>query len=292
MAIRYDDFEDLVVEVRDGIGHFRVNRPDRMNAFRTQTYAELMEMARRFQVDQDVRVVVASHEGRGFSVGRDLVNRAQGGPDGDLGLPPTDSMFTSTVGLALPNLDKPAIAAINGVCAGAGYAFALSFDLRYLGPQARFVTVFGRRAMSPDCGITYHLPRLVGPAKALELLYTSRDVFAEEALQLGLGNELMEDPLERAMEVAAQLVQGILLPDDLHRSNALKGLLSAIINAAAVVYFAIWGPVEWIPALVMAVAALAGGYYGVGLARRFSAQTLRVVIIVYSVIVAVIIFVR
>ena len=208
MAIRYDDFEDLVVEVRDGIGHFRVNRPDRMNAFRTQTYAELMEMARRFQVDQDVRVVVASHEGRGFSVGRDLVNRAQGGPDGDLGLPPTDSMFTSTVGLALPNLDKPAIAAINGVCAGAGYAFALSFDLRYLGPQARFVTVFGRRAMSPDCGITYHLPRLVGPAKALELLYTSRDVFAEEALQLGLGNELMEDPLERAMEVAAQLVQG------------------------------------------------------------------------------------
>ena len=87
-------------------------------------------------------------------------------------------------------------------------------------------------------------------------------------------------------------VLGILLPDDLHRSNALKGLLSAIINAAAVVYFAIWGPVEWIPALVMAVAALAGGYYGVGLARRFSAQTLRVVIIVYSVIVAVIIFVR
>jgi len=87
-------------------------------------------------------------------------------------------------------------------------------------------------------------------------------------------------------------VLGILLPDDLHRSNALKGLLSAIINAAAVVYFAIWGPVEWIPALVMAVAALAGGYYGVGLARRFSAQTLRVVIIVYSVIVAVIIFAR
>jgi len=87
-------------------------------------------------------------------------------------------------------------------------------------------------------------------------------------------------------------VLGILLPDDLHRSNALKGLLSAIINAAAVVYFAIWGPVEWIPALVMAVAALAGGYYGVGLARRFSAQTLRVAIIVYSVLVAVIIFAR
>jgi hypothetical protein len=84
-------------------------------------------------------------------------------------------------------------------------------------------------------------------------------------------------------------VLGILLPDELHRSNALKGLLSAIINAAAVVYFAIWGPVEWLPAAVMAVAALAGGYYGVGAARKLSAKYLRAVVITYAVIVAVII---
>ncbi len=82
----------------------------------------------------------------------------------------------------------------------------------------------------------------------------------------------------------------ILLPDDLHRSNALKGMLSAIINAAAVVYFAIWGPVEWVPALVMAGAALAGGYIGVGWARRLSPSRLRVGIIVYAVIAAVVIF--
>jgi uncharacterized protein len=87
-------------------------------------------------------------------------------------------------------------------------------------------------------------------------------------------------------------VLGILLPDDLHRSNALKGLLSAIMNAAAVVYFAIWGPVEWLPAAVMAVTALAGGYYGVGIARRFSAAHLRMGVIVYAVIVAIILFVR
>ena len=87
-------------------------------------------------------------------------------------------------------------------------------------------------------------------------------------------------------------VLGILLPDDLHRSNALKGLLSAIINAAAVVYFAIWGPVEWVPAAVMAVAALAGGYYGVGLARKLSPKYLRAVVIAYAVVVAVVILVR
>ncbi len=87
-------------------------------------------------------------------------------------------------------------------------------------------------------------------------------------------------------------VLGILLPDDLHRSNALKGLLSAIINAAAVVYFAFFGPVEWIPALVMAGAALAGGYYGVGVARKFSPRVLRMTIITYAVVVAVILLVR
>ncbi|MCK9487146.1 MAG: enoyl-CoA hydratase/isomerase family protein [Dehalococcoidia bacterium] len=208
MAIRYDDFEDLIVEVQDGIGHFRINRPEVLNALRTQTFWEVVELGRRFQVDDDVRVVVCSHEGRGFSAGADLAQRNPVDPERTPNASPNDSMGISTIGLAMPGLDKPTIAAINGVCAGAGYAFALSFDIRYLGPQARFVTVFGRRALSPDCGMTYHLPRLVGPAKALELLYTSRDVFAEEALALGLGNELVEDPLDRAFEVAAQLVEG------------------------------------------------------------------------------------
>lgn len=85
-------------------------------------------------------------------------------------------------------------------------------------------------------------------------------------------------------------VLAILLPDDLHRSNALKGMLSVIINAAAVVYFAIWGPVEWLPALVMAAGALAGGYLGVGWARRLSPERLRLAVIAYAVVAAVVIF--
>ncbi|MSQ29415.1 MAG: sulfite exporter TauE/SafE family protein [Dehalococcoidia bacterium] len=87
-------------------------------------------------------------------------------------------------------------------------------------------------------------------------------------------------------------VLGILLPDDLHRSNALKGLLSAIINAAAAVYFARWGRVEWLPAAVMAVAALAGGYLGVGVARRIPVPRLRAAVIGYAVIVAIMLIVR
>jgi len=86
-------------------------------------------------------------------------------------------------------------------------------------------------------------------------------------------------------------VLGIVLPDDLQRSNALKGVLSLVINAVAVVYFAAFGPVEWLPAAVMAVAALAGGYGGVRVARRLSASALRVSVVAYSLVVAVLLFV-
>lgn len=206
--MRYDDFEDLQVEVKDGIGHFQVTRPEKLNALRTSTFWEIVELGRRLQLDDDVRVVVCSHEGRGFSSGADLSDRNPADPERAPQATPTDSMGISAIGLAMPRLDKPTIASINGVCAGAGFAFATSFDLRILGPDARFVTVFARRALSPDCGLTYWLPRLVGHAKALELLYTSRDVRAEEAQQIGLGNELVDDPDARAFELAAQLAQG------------------------------------------------------------------------------------
>ena len=81
-------------------------------------------------------------------------------------------------------------------------------------------------------------------------------------------------------------VLGVLLPDDIQRSNALKGLLSALINAVAVAYFAVFGPVEWIPAAIMAAGALAGGYLGVGVARRLGRTPLRVAVISYGVLVA------
>jgi uncharacterized membrane protein YfcA len=87
-------------------------------------------------------------------------------------------------------------------------------------------------------------------------------------------------------------VLGILLPDDLQHSNALKGILSALINFVAVVYFSFFGPVEWAPAAVMAVAALAGGYLGVGVARRLGKRWLRVSVIAYGLVVALVLFVR
>jgi hypothetical protein len=87
-------------------------------------------------------------------------------------------------------------------------------------------------------------------------------------------------------------VLGVLIPDDLQRLNALKGMSSLLINAAAVIYFAAFGPVEWAPAAVMAVSALAGGYLGAGVARRLGQERLRFAIVVCGVVIAVILFIR
>jgi uncharacterized membrane protein YfcA len=87
-------------------------------------------------------------------------------------------------------------------------------------------------------------------------------------------------------------VLGVLLPDDIQRLNALKGILSLIINAVAVVYFALFGPVEWGPAVVMAVGALAGGYFGAGVARRLGREQLRTAVIVFGLVVAAVLFIR
>lgn len=202
----YTDFEDVVVSLEDGIAHFRINRPEKLNALRSTTYREVIEAGRRFDADPDVRVVLCTHEGRGFSAGADITDpsREERSRPGALS---TNREWTYAIGEAMPLIGKPTIASINGACAGAGFGFAASFDIRFLGPGARFITAFARRGVGPDGALSYHLPRLVGHAKALELLYTSREVGAAEAESIGLG-KLVEDPDAAAWELARQLAVG------------------------------------------------------------------------------------
>jgi 2-(1,2-epoxy-1,2-dihydrophenyl)acetyl-CoA isomerase len=204
----YSGFDDLIVDVSDGVAVWRINRPEKLNAMRTPTFYEIIELGRMLKADDDVRVVVGTGTGRGFSSGADV----GGTVDGDVALrsraESTDSMGVTAIALAMPNLDKPSIAAVNGVAAGGGMALACSFDIRILGPDARFLTVFVRRALAPDCGLSWFLPRLVGPALANELFFTSREIGAEEAVRIGLGNRIEDDPEAAAIEMARELAQG------------------------------------------------------------------------------------
>ena len=208
-VMRYDDFEDIRVTISDKVAEWQIIRPEKLNAMRTKTFWEIMELGRRLNADESVRAVVGTHEGRGFSAGADLTSDDPGEESSSNPRPSAnDSMGVSGVGMAMALIDKPTIAAIDGVCAGGGMSLALSFDIRYVGPQAKFLTVFTRRALGPDCGLTYHLPRLVGQGRALELMYTSREVDAEEAVRIGLANTLVEDPRSHALEIARELADG------------------------------------------------------------------------------------
>ena len=207
--MRYDDFEDIRVTISDKVAEWQIIRPEKLNAMRTKTFWEIMELGRRLNADESVRAVVGTHEGRGFSAGADLTSDDPGEESSSNPRPSAnDSMGVSGVGMAMALIDKPTIAAIDGVCAGGGMSLALSFDIRYVGPQAKFLTVFTRRALGPDCGLTYHLPRLVGQGRALELMYTSREVDAEEAVRIGLANTLVDDPRSHALEIARELADG------------------------------------------------------------------------------------
>lgn len=204
--MKYDEFEDLVVTLDEGVAHFRINRPEKMNALTTTTYREVVEVGRRFQADRDVRVVLCTHEGRGFSAGADINDPSRDERNRPEAMS-SNREWVYAIGEAMPLVMKPTIASINGACAGAGFGFASSFDIRFLGPSARFLTAFARRGVGPDGGLSFHLPRLVGQSAALELFYTSREVGAEEASRLGLGT-LVDDPDAAAWQLARELAVG------------------------------------------------------------------------------------
>jgi 2-(1,2-epoxy-1,2-dihydrophenyl)acetyl-CoA isomerase len=155
---------------------------------------------------------VITGAGRGFCSGADLAGRAPPGVEDT----PTqggkldDVMWMGRFALALQAFDKPLIAAVNGVAAGGGMGLALAADLRVGSELSRFKTVFAERALGPDCGVSYFLPRIVGYSRAADLLMSCRMVDADEAYRLGLLDRLVSSSelLDAALALAAQIADG------------------------------------------------------------------------------------
>ncbi|MYD54861.1 MAG: enoyl-CoA hydratase [Chloroflexi bacterium] len=201
-------FQHLRLDISDQIGTITLDRPEKLNALSRDLHNEMVEAANQLQADDDVRVVIVTGAGRGFCSGADLTAR----PRDDAPDTQNDRMdefgWVGHQALAFGHLDKPTIAAVNGVAAGAGMSLALSCDLRVGSEKARFKVVFLERSLSPDAGMTWFLPRVVGYPKAVELVQTSRFVESDEALQIGLLNqrvaheELMNSARAMAREIA------------------------------------------------------------------------------------------
>ncbi|MBK8468755.1 MAG: enoyl-CoA hydratase-related protein [Candidatus Phosphoribacter sp.] len=176
----------VLLTVEGGIATVTLNRPDAMNSLDHATKELLVPTIREVAENPEIRVVVLTGTGRAFCVGQDLKEHIAGLQAGDEGLGVTVQEHYNPVALLLATMDKPVIAALNGVAAGAGASMALSADFRIMVEGGGMNLAFAGIALSCDTGSSFWLPRLVGVAKAKELLLLPRTISAQECLSLGL----------------------------------------------------------------------------------------------------------
>jgi enoyl-CoA hydratase/carnithine racemase len=201
----------VLCEAKDGVAELTLNRPERMNAFSPQMAVELIQAFRRLGEDDSVRVIVVTGAGRAFCAGADLGRGdetfAGRETDGDVDeVLPRDARARNIQPWKLP---KPVIAAINGHAIGVGLTLALQFDIRIAAVDAKLSFAFVQRGIMPEMASTYILPRLIGIARASDLLLTGRIFLGEEAARLGVVNEALEreQVLPRAREIARFIVE-------------------------------------------------------------------------------------
>ena len=212
-------YEEVIYEVEDPVATITINRPERLNALTARTQVEIKHAM--FAAERDERVVgiLLTGAGRAFSAGADMRSLAEiaerRAVDQDPGLTQledecrqreVDPEFRVTWSF-IPSLKKPVIAAVNGPCAGMSTAIATMCDLRFASESAVFTTSFSQRGLVAEHGLSWILPRLVGPAKALDLVWSARRVDAREAERLGLVDRVVPD--DQLLETARGYIKDL-----------------------------------------------------------------------------------
>ncbi len=209
-------YEAILYETRGPVALITLNRPERLNAIGAAVREEVHAAMQAAHENDAVRAAIITGAGRGFCSGADLSGAAAqaAGDAGGLPTPATQAERLDEMGWVgrwakrFAHFDKPLIAAVNGVAAGAGMSMALACDVRVGSTNARFKTVFIERNLSPDSGMSYFLPRIVGYSRAADLIFSSRAVNAEEAYRIGLldrlvaPDQLMDEAVALALEMA------------------------------------------------------------------------------------------
>ncbi|GGY73378.1 enoyl-CoA hydratase [Streptomyces geysiriensis] len=207
--------DTVLYEVSDGLATITLNRPEAMNALNIETKVALRDAVRSAAADEAVRAVLLTAAGeRAFCVGQDLKEHiGLLSADRETGSGQTMSTVRehyNPIVRALAGAQKPVVAAVNGVAAGAGFGFALAADYRIVADTASFNTSFAGVALTADSGISWTLPRVVGPGRATDLLLFPRTVKAQEAYELGIANRVVPAAELRAEaeKVARALAEG------------------------------------------------------------------------------------
>ncbi|MBH77313.1 MAG: enoyl-CoA hydratase [Dehalococcoidia bacterium] len=208
-------YEHLQYDVEDGIATITLNRPERLNAFDDLMLTEWLDAIQRSDTNEDVRAIILTGAGRGFCSGMDVAHEVGG--EGVLRSEDTVAMRRHSlrnsvhpIPRALIQLEKPYIAAVNGAAVGAGMDMASMADMRFASDRARFGMAYVRMGLIPGDGGAWSLPRIVGTAKALELIWSGELFDAEEALRIGYVTAVFppDELLDRTRDFALKLAKG------------------------------------------------------------------------------------
>ena len=211
-------YQDLTLDIENHVAVVTLNRPEKMNAMGPQLVFDLLDVLESTRHDDNVKAMVITGAGRGFCAGADVsggaamrklsneLDEASGyrrhkeAPIGHYGV-----LFST-----LNDYPKPIVAAVNGAAAGAGMSLALACDIRLASTNARFISAFVHRAITPDTGSTYYLPQMLGKGRALEFMYTGEPIHAAEAERYGLTNRTLdpESLVEEAIALAEKIARG------------------------------------------------------------------------------------
>ena len=212
----------VLIDIQDHVAHVRLNRPDKMNALDDAMFEAIVDAGEQLKANPDIRAVVLSGEGRAFCAGLDMgnfANMASGNPDAATAKSetPTDTLgrlerrthglanraqYTSWVWRELP---VPVIAALHGVAFGGGCQISIGADMRYAAPGTKICIMEMRWGLVPDMGATPYLPHLLRDDVLRELTYTNRIIEADEAQALGLVTRVVINPIEAALQTAAEI---------------------------------------------------------------------------------------
>jgi 2-(1,2-epoxy-1,2-dihydrophenyl)acetyl-CoA isomerase len=229
------EYEHIVLERKENITTLTLNRPEKLNAINQKMIEELESAIAEISKDKSVRVLIITGAGRAFCSGADVSDMAQA-------TAPIETRYwlagAHKIVLAITNLEKPVIAKVKGAAVGFGCSLALSTDLTIASENAQFSLIFTQIGLIPDGGALFHLPRLVGSAKAKELIFTGRKVDAKEAQRIGLISKAVP-PNELDNEVSTlskQLAEGPTVAFGIAKKIMNKGLdmsLSSVLECEA-----------------------------------------------------------
>lgn len=203
------EFETILVKKAEGVGTIILNRPKILNPLNAKCFTEISGALEDFRQDATIRAVILTGMGKAFSSGGDIREIESFPPEEPAVFRDFMAIVRKTI-LDLRNLEKPVIAAVNGLAYGAGFGLALACDVILAAEEAAFCQVFVRVGLVPDAGSTYFLPRLAGTAKALPLIFSGEPIGAQEAESLGLVSRVVPgDKLEAEAQILAKkLAQG------------------------------------------------------------------------------------